>query len=266
VSCGELERLFLAGGSPEDGRRHRASCAACRSVGADLDSATEMTAPLRPPAWRPSLRAALIDIPRWTVSCEGAERLLPLAVESELEDEDERRLSSHLSRCAGCAEAAATLGMARELVEPAPAPWLATRIAAARPRREKGIWTWLLGPKTAIGLAYAAAVAMMVLGFNPADLARRVRVDRLGETTKVAVTAAESSITDRIGALQEDAVRTFTVWRGRAGAYGRAAVSNAVAFLWKSSATKERPGERTRNPGGRGAFREKETAITTWRA
>jgi hypothetical protein len=106
----------------------------------------------------------------------------------------------------------------------------------------------------------------MLLGFNPADLARRVGASQIGENTRAAVTVAESSLTDRVGALQERVSRTIAVWKGRAGGYGRAALSNAVALIWKSYGPKERPAERPRNPDGRGTLRERETTITTWRA
>jgi hypothetical protein len=266
VSCRELERLFLAGVSPEQARRHASECATCRSVGADVDAAEGMVAGLVAPAIPSSLRRSLLEIPRNTVSCEGAERLLPVAVENELAADDERRLSNHLSHCAACSEAAATLLAARNLVEPVAPPWLAARLAANRPASEKRLWSWLLDPKAAIVLAYAAAVVVMLLGFNPADLARRVGAGQLGENTRTAVTVAESSLTDRVGALQEKVARRLSVWRGRAGGYGRAALSNAVALIWKSYGPKERPAERPRNRDGRGAFREKESSITTWRA
>jgi hypothetical protein len=70
-----------------------------------------------------------------------------------------------------------------------------------------------------------------------------------------------------MGALQEKVARTFAVWKGRASGYGRAAVSNVVSLIWKTSTTKTRSGERPRNRDGRGAFREKETSISNnWRA
>lgn len=266
MSCRELERMFLAGASPEEARRHSSECATCRSLSVDVSAAEAMVAGLVSPELPASLRAALLEIPRATVSCEGAERLLPLAIENEISDDDEKRLSSHLSRCAGCSEAAATLAAARDLATPLPPPWLAVRLAANRPVREKGLWRLLLAPRAAIALAYAAAVVVMLLGFNPADLARKVGASQLGENTRAAVTVAESSLTDRVGALQEKISRTFQVWKGRAGGYGRAALTNAVAFIWKSSGSKERPAERPRNRDGRGAFREKETTINTWRA
>jgi Putative zinc-finger len=266
VSCGELERMFLAGASPEEARRHSSECATCRSLGADVDAAQGMVAGLASPALPASLRGALLAIPRKTVSCEGAERLLPLAIENEISDDEERRLKSHLSRCPGCSEAAATLAAARDLAAPVPPPWLAARLAANRPAREKGFWRFLLAPKAAIALAYAAAVIVMLLGFNPADIARRVSASQLGENTRAAVTVAESSFTDRVGAVQEKISRTFQVWKGRASGYGRAALTNAVALIWKSSGSRERPAERPRNRDGRGAFREKDTTIMTWRA
>jgi len=266
VSCGELERLFLAGASGEDGRRHTKGCSPCRALSADVESTERMSAGMQAPALPPALSSKLLAMPRGTVSCEGAERLLPLAIEKELGAEEERRLASHLSRCEACSEAAAVLFASRELVDPIAPPWLASRLTASRPRREKRLWAWILDPKAAIALAYAAAVVVMLLGFNPADIARRVSASQLGENTRAAVNVAESSLTDRIGAIQEKVSRTVQVWRGRAGGYGRAALSNAVALIWKSSGSKERPEQRPRNRDGRGSFREKETTITTWRA
>jgi hypothetical protein len=266
VSCGEIERLFLAGASREDVHRHAKGCATCRTLSADVDATEQMSSGLAAPPLPASLRSKLIGIPRGTVSCEGAERLLPVAIEGELGADDERRLSSHLSRCEACSEAAAVLFQSRELADPVAPPWLAARLTASRPRREKRFWSWILDPKAAIGLAYGAAVLVMLLGFNPADLARRVRAGGIGQNTRAAVTVAESSLSDRLGALQEKAARTFAVWKGRAGGYGRAAVSNVVSMIWKTSGTKDRSGERPRNRDGRGAFREKEPSITNWRA
>jgi len=266
VSCGELERLFLAGASPEAVRRHAGGCATCARLNADLESTAEMSAGLVLPPLAASLRKSLLEIPRRTVSCDGAERLLPFAVEGEIGADDERRLASHLSRCAACAEAAETLLGSRDLAQPIAPPWLAARLTAARPAKERGLWAWILDPKAVIAVAYAAALLVMLLGFNPADLARRVRSGQIGENTRAAVTVAESSLTDRVGALQEKIARTFAIWKGRAGGYGRAAVSNAMMFLWKSSTTKERGGERSRNRDGRGAFKGTEMTNTSWRA
>ena len=266
MSCTELEKLFLAGASPESTRRHRETCATCRVTGADVDAAEEIAAGLKPPEMPSSLRASLVEIPRRTVSCEGAERLLPLAVENELLADDERRLSSHLSRCGGCSEAAATLLGARDLASPIAPLWLAGRLAAARPVKRRRSLAWLLGPKSVIGFAYGAAVLVMVLGFNPADLARRVGVGELGQNTRAAVLVAESSVTDRLGALQERVARTLAVWKGRAGGYGRAVVSNAVSIILRNSGAKQRTVERPRNRDGRGAFKERETTTTSWRA
>jgi hypothetical protein len=267
VTCGEVERLFLSGAPADDLRRHAKGCSSCRALLSDFEKTEEMSAGLAAPALSSSLRSKLIAIPRTTVSCEGAERLLPLAIEGELGADDERRLASHLSRCEGCSEAAAVLYETKELVDPIPPPWLAARLTAARPAREKRFWSWILDPKAAIGLAYGAAVIVMLLGFNPADLARKMSSGQLGQNTRAAVTVAESSLSDRLGALQEKAARTFAVWKGRAGGYGRAAVSNVVSLIWKTSTTKDRsPVERPRNRDGRGALRESETSTTNWRA
>lgn len=265
MSCTELERLFASGASAEEARKHRDACASCRATGADADAAEEIVSALAPPAMPPSLHRALLEIPRQTVSCEGAERLLPIAVENELLPDDDRKLASHLSRCAACTEAAATLAAARELVEPIAPPWLAGRLAAARPTKRRLSLGKLIGPKSVIAFAYGAAVLVMILGFNPADLARRVGAADLGQNTRAAVLVAESSITDRLGALQERVARTLAVWKGHAGGYGRAAVSNVVSLIWKSSGTRQRAVERPRNRDGRGALREREATTTSWR-
>jgi hypothetical protein len=265
VSCNELERLFTSGASAEEAQKHRDVCPTCRAAGADADATEEIAAARAPPAMPSSLRRALREIPRRTVSCEGAERLLPIAIENELLPDDERRLASHLSRCGACSEAAATLAAARDLSEPIAPPWLAGRLAAARPTRRGLSLGKLFGPKSVIAFAYGAAVLVMILGFNPADLARRVGAGDLGQNTRAAVLVAESSVTDRLGALQEKVARTLAVWRGRAGGYGRAAVSNVVSLIWKSSGAKPRPVERPRNRDGRGALRERETTTTSWR-
>lgn len=265
MSCLELEKLFIDGASGDAARRHRETCKVCRATGADADAAEEIASGLKPPEMPSSLRASLLDIPRNTVSCDGAERLLPLAVENELLADDERRLSSHLSRCAACSEAAATLLSARDLAEPIAPPWLAGRLAAARPTKRRRTLGWLFGPRSAIVFAYGAAVVVMLLGFNPADFARRVGAGELGQSTRTAVLVAESSLTDRLGALQEKVARTLAVWKGHAGGYGRAAVSNVVSLIWKNAPAKQRTVERPRNRDGRGAFKDRETTTTSWR-
>lgn len=265
MSCAELERLFVNGAPVEDARRHRDGCGTCRSTGADVDAAEGIATALKAPELPGSLRTALLEIPGRTVSCEGTERLLPLAVDNELLPDDERRLSSHLSRCGGCSEAAATLRAARDLAEPIAPPWLAGRLAVARPAKRRRSLGWLLGPKSVIAFAYGSAVVVMLLGFNPADLARRVGAGELGQNTRAAVLVAESSVTDRLGALQERASRTLAVWKGRAGGYGRAVVSNAVSIIWKTSGPKQRAVERPRNRDGRGALRETDMTTTSWR-
>lgn len=57
----------------------------CRA-GAEVVSAREIAQRLAAPALPDSLRAELLEIPRRTMPCEGAERLLPRAIENELGD------------------------------------------------------------------------------------------------------------------------------------------------------------------------------------
>ena len=91
----------------------------------------------------------------------------------------------------------------------------------------------------------------MLLGLNPTAVARRVRTSRASASdTRTAVTVAQSSLTDRLGALQEKVARTFAVWKGHIGGYGRAAVSNAIALIW-TDVGDERPRRRTPTEPGR---------------
>ncbi len=254
MSCRELERLFVSGAAEADSARHRATCDECERLGAELDRTVSLSAALRPPAWSPALRRALLDIPRSTVSCETADGLLATLVEGEIAPEDEARLRSHLSRCGACAEAAATLQSMRSLAAPEAPPWLAPRLAAARPdRKKRSFWRSAFSGRMVVAYAYAAALIVMLLGLNPTAVVRRAGFAGLGESTRNAVTVAESSIGDRLGALQEKAIRTLAVWRGRIGGYGRAAVSNAFALVWRPEPKKTPNRPRLGKDGGAAA-------------
>lgn len=264
MSCRELERLFLL--EPEtsaiEAREHRASCRACEALGAEIDSLTRLVSSLNRPAPGTPLVSVLLAIPRETVHCEEADRLLALSLEEEeIPATDRRRLDSHLSRCESCRAAGETLLALRGLAAPEPAPWLAARIAASRPRRRRSFWKALRSPKGAIAFAYAAAVVVMLAGFNPADLARKAGAG-LEADAKSAVTAAGSSLADRLGALEEEALRKLAVWKGRVSGYGRAALSSAIQLVMKTESQpppRPRSGEEKRVP-------KNETSITTWRA
>jgi hypothetical protein len=230
MSCREIERLFVAGAESEIAA-HRKTCHACARIGADADETREMASALAAPAFSPTLRRALLDIPRMTVSCEAAEPLLAAALDDEVETDDRRRLDSHLSRCAGCTAAANVLLSMRDLALPEPPPWLATRLAASRPAKPASRWRGLLSGRAVVAYAYAAAILVMVLGWNPTDVVKGASFASLGVSTRKAVTVAQSSLTDRLGALQEKAARRIAVWRGHVGGYGRAVVSNAIAIV-----------------------------------
>ena len=238
MSCREVERLWLAGAPAEESAAHRKSCAECDRLGRDLERTASMVEGLRPPAWSPALRRALLEIPRATVSCEGAEPLLAVALEGEIAPADDRRLQNHLSRCGACTEAAGALFAVRDLELPQPPPWLATRLVAARPQAKRSAFRWLLSGKAVVAYAYAAACLVMLLGLNPTAVANKAGFARLGESTRAVVTVAQSSIGDRLGALQEKGIRTLEVWKGHIGGYGRAAVSNAIAIVWKPESKK----------------------------
>src|SRR5712692_9784915 len=123
-------------------------------------------------------------------------------------------------------------------------------------------WRWLLNPKAAIAFAYAAALILMLTGFNPADLARKARTD-LPKEAKVVAAGAESTLADRAGAWGERVLRAGLVVRSRAFGYGRAALSNVVQLVFKSE-----PAPARGRPSGseeKSAPSKNESAIQTWR-
>jgi hypothetical protein len=262
MTCREIERLYLEGAPSAAREAHRASCSACERLAADVDAAAALTAGLAPPGWSGSLREALLDIPRRTVSCSQAPELMALAAEGELSSADQARLASHLSRCEGCAEAAATLHVLPELTAAQPAPWLLGRIAANRVPPKSPTWRRLLAPRAVVAYAYAAAVVVMVAGLNPADLARRAGVG-LEANTREAVQMASSSLADRFGRLQEAAIRRIAVIKGHAGGYGRAALFNALALVMREENPSRRPAQPS---GGETPPKGNQTQLMTWRA
>jgi len=252
MSCRELERLFVSGAGDAEAARHRAACPECERLGAELDRTVALSAALRPPTWSPALRQRLLEVPRTTVSCEAADALLATLLEGEIASADETRLRSHLSRCEGCAEAAATLQSMRSLESPVAPPWLVPKLAAARPEKKRSFWRSAFSGRMVVAYAYAAAVIVMLLGLNPTAVVRRTGFAALGESTRNAVTVAESSIGDRLGAFQEKAFRTLAVWKGHVFGYGRAAVSNAFAIVWRPE-SKRTPRPRLGKEGGAAA-------------
>ena len=264
MTCSELERLSVAGAPEAELAAHRAVCPSCATLGTDIESVQALVAGLRPPALAPTFRESLLSIPRTTVSCEGADGLIAAALEGELPAADRTRLEFHVSRCPACAESAGTLLEMRDLAKPAPAPWLAGRIAAARHRRQgRPRWRFAIRPPVAIGLAYAAAVVVMLAGFNPADLARKAGVGRLEETARESVQVAGNSLADRLGAFEEKTLRRLSVWKGRAAGYGRAAISTAMALVMK---TESKPPSRPRSGEDKGWLLKDEIEIIAWRA
>lgn len=262
MSCRDAENL-LAGGREAEFRSHGTSCADCAVLGREIDRMQEAVGGLVPPPWSVTLRESLRAVPSRTVSCEGAALLLARVAEEPLPPADSSRLEGHLSRCDACSESSAVLGITRELESPSPSPWLATRLAAERRgiagRSRRRLWN----PRAAIAFAYAAAVVVMLIGLNPADLARQAG-GRLQENARQAANSIGASAVDRFGSVQEEVFRKLAVWKGRAGGYGRAALSNALALVMK---TEPRPSpSRPRSGDGSGLREESETEISTWRA
>jgi hypothetical protein len=265
MSCGELERLFLAGAPEEMSRAHRRDCLACAALGADLDAAERILSGLRTPSVSGTLIASLQAIPSRTVNCEAADLLAAAELEDEVSAADRERLAFHRSRCEACAEAAGVLLEAGKLASPAPAPWVMGRLAAGRPEKKRAsFWRLVASPKGAIALAYAAAVVVMFTGFNPADLARKAGVARLEETAKTSAEIAGRSLGDRLGAFEEEAVRRLAVWKGVATGYGRAALSRAIQLVMKTES--QPPPRRGKTGEEKGLLKKDENPTEMWRA
>ncbi len=266
MSCRELEALFLSDAPPGAAADHRRRCLTCDALGRDLDQEHALVAGLASPPWSGALRQSLLAIPATTASCESAADVIAAAVEGELEATDRGRLEFQLRRCEACTETAATLGVVRELEPPRAAPWIAGKLASARPaRKKKSPFGWLLDPKAAITLAYAATVVVMLAGWNPADLARRADVRSLEQSTKAAASVAGGSVVDRVGILQERVFRALEIAKGRFGGYGRAVLSNALNLVMRMEPEKERAPSRPKSGEEKGAIQKSESEIWTRR-
>ena len=254
MSCRESQGL-VAGGREAEFSAHRAACPDCDALGKRMDDVVSLTQGLRAPALPAALHKSLLAVSRQTVSCEDADMLLARALEAEIGPDDETRWRFHLSRCAACAETAETFFASRGLAVPAAAPWLATRLTAARPAAahggRTGVWRLLWNPRGAIGLAYAAAIAVMLTGFNPADLARKAGMARLEDATGAAVAAARTGAVEKIGAIEEKADRALEAWKGRLAGYGRATLVNALALVMRVEP--RRSPDRPKGGEGKGA-------------
>jgi hypothetical protein len=254
MSCRESQGL-VAGGREAEFSAHRAACPDCEALGKRMDELVSLTQSLSAPPLPAALRQRLVAVSQQTVSCENADRLLAQALEGEIARAAEVRFRFHLSRCAACSETAETFAAARGLAIPVAAPWLATRLAAARPASARGartgVWGLLWNPRGAIGLAYAAAIAVMLTGFNPADLARKAGMARLEDATGVAMAAARTGAVEKIGAVEEKAYRTIEAWKGRLAGYGRATLVNAFALVMRTET--RRPPDRPKGGDGKGA-------------
>ena len=267
MTCRELERLFVAGASEEESRAHASACVDCGAAARAQEQTRSLTSALAAPVWSASLREALRTVPRRAITCSTADAWLARSVEGELTESERERLEDHRSRCGGCAAAAQAISVIDTLDSPQPAPWMAGRIAArarekspAARRSRFSVWR---NPRVAIALAYAAALVLMIAGFNPADLARRAVPSALGQSAKTVVTDVKTSAVDRIGALEERAMRSFAVWRGRAGGYGRAALSQAIQLVMKSEPAPAR--SRSRNGEEKGALPRSQTVVIAGR-
>jgi len=271
MSCRELERLFVADAPEQELRQHAEACRTCHGAADVLEVIPRLTAECVPPPWSPALREALLSVPRRAVICSTADTWLAREIEGELSADEVERLQGHRARCGGCAAAGRAMGEVAHLDSPQAAPWMAGRIAAVLneksvERRPRKRMAWLRNRRTAMALpymAYAAAFVLMLAGFNPADLARRAVPAQLRENTGSTIAEVRTSAVDRIGVWEEKAMRTVAVWRGRAGGYGRAALSQAIQLVMKSEPASSR--SRSRNGEEKGALPKSETATIAWR-
>ncbi|MGE5359919.1 MAG: zf-HC2 domain-containing protein [Bacteroidales bacterium] len=109
--------------------------------------------------------------------CAQAEVLLPALVDGQLDSVSSDIVSAHLEHCGGCAQLAAVLREAREvlptLAEIEPPPGFTTRVLArtSRAERRSALSEWcvriLARPRASMELAYIGAILIVVLVGNP---------------------------------------------------------------------------------------------------
>ena len=253
MSCRELERLFVAGAPESEQRAHRGGCPECARLGADLDSTAALATGLQRPGVEPAAApGAAARSRRMTVTCEGAEMLLAGALEGELADERRGPPRSPTSRAAPDApQAAGALFAMRDLAAPEPPPWLATRLVAAKPAKKKSFWR--------AGVLRKARHRVRVRRRRARDAARtepdgRRRKDGLREPRREHAQRRHGRARARSATgsarSRRKPLRTLAVWKGHVGGYGRAAVSNAIAIVWKPESKKTPSRPRLGKDGG----------------
>jgi Putative zinc-finger len=225
--CEQLERLFAAGAPERDWQAHRQVCAECAALGDRIDALLNDLEVFRLPEPSSALTARLTAIPRRTVSCQKAADWMALAIDDGLSPSESERLAFHLRRCVACREASESLGLLGELARPQPAPGLLTRTAATRPSRKRGWLRRFSDPRTFAFAAYAAAVVLLIVGGNAADLANRTGAVRLGDDVAGKTRQATAALADRLGQEEERLFRAVAVAKGNLVGYSRAAVSMA---------------------------------------
>src|SRR4030095_15319988 len=107
MNCRELEKLFVAGAPVTQMAAHWRTCPQCEALARDVERVEDLTRGLVAPVWSRRHHQSLLASRSMTLSCEAAELLLAERAEGELQPADAKRLDGHLSRCAGCNEAAA---------------------------------------------------------------------------------------------------------------------------------------------------------------
>ena len=237
MSCGFLERHFTTGGEPSVFDAHRAECAECRVLSADLVRLAALTGSLAAPAPGAEIAARWRMVPRIALDCDRASELSARAVDTPLEGADRARWEGHLARCAECRETAAVLGMIPALRAPEPTAVPRRPASAAFPgnvasfetgrRRRAPRATWL-DPRL-----YAAA-ACLLAGFvaifsSTLDL----RSATQGITREARVRWAEAS--DRFQVWEQEASRRLVATRESLTGYTKAAGAIALSAAGRAT-------------------------------
>ena len=241
MSCDFLERHFTTGGEPSAFDSHRAACAECRTLSADLVRLAAITGVLAVPEPSVEVEARWRIVPRIALDCDRASEMSARAVDAPLGDADRARWEGHLARCAECRETAAILGMIPALRTPEPtavprrpSPAVSRALPSAnvasfeagrRRHAARGAW---LDPRL-----YAAA-ACLLAGFvaifsSTLDL----RSATQGVTREARVRWAEAS--DRFQVWEQEASRRLVATRESLTGYTKAAGAIALSAAGRAT-------------------------------
>ena len=247
MSCDVFERHFLGFLDGEEFDRHRESCPLCQRDARGLVGWARALSPLGPPSVPPSAIDRWRQIPSRTMHCDAAAEAIARRIEGDASPEESSRLDFHLSRCEGCAESAAVLGLVSELKAPE-----TTARLGRRPARVVAIDSARRRSRARDPRLYAAA-ACLLAGLStflagPGTAGEGgIQSITAGLTSSIRVRAAEAG--ERLNLWEETFSRRVIAVRESVAGYGRAAGSIALSAAGR--ATEELLARKTKNEKGK---------------